>query len=81
MSSLVIVACCQVVFGDGPITRPEESYRMWCVILCELRNHKNEASFACFGLLRRWGGGGNRLSLLTVMFRQVSSSRAPMLVP
>jgi hypothetical protein len=21
---------------DGPITRPGESYRMWCIVLCDL---------------------------------------------
>ena len=21
---------------DGPITRPEESYRLWCVVVCDL---------------------------------------------
>jgi hypothetical protein len=28
--SLVSVVCCQVEVSDGPITRPEESYRLWC---------------------------------------------------
>jgi len=28
---------------DELITRPEESYRLWCVVLCDLRrNLKNE---------------------------------------
>jgi len=29
--SLVSVVCCQVEVCDGPITRPEKSYRVWCV--------------------------------------------------
>ena len=30
--SLLSVVCCQVEFSAvGPITRPEESYRLWCV--------------------------------------------------
>jgi hypothetical protein len=24
------------------ITRPEESYRLWCVVVCDLENVKNE---------------------------------------
>jgi hypothetical protein len=27
---------------DELITRPEESYRLWCVVLCDLENLKNE---------------------------------------
>jgi hypothetical protein len=41
----------------GLITRPEESYRLWCVWLW-LRSLHNEATLAHGGLLRRVGGGG-----------------------
>jgi hypothetical protein len=27
---------------DELITRPEESYRLWCVVVCDLENFKNE---------------------------------------
>ena len=27
---------------DELITRPEESYRLWCVVLCDLETSKNE---------------------------------------
>jgi hypothetical protein len=27
---------------DELITRPEESYRLWCVVVCDLENLKNE---------------------------------------
>jgi len=27
---------------DELITRPEESYRLWCVVVCDLKNLKNE---------------------------------------
>ena len=42
------VSCiCCVLSGrglcDGPITRPEESYRLCCVTVCDLENLKNEA--------------------------------------
>ena len=42
---LLLVLC--VVRGacEGPITRPEESYRLWCVVVCE-------EALARFGLLR-----------------------------
>ena len=37
---------------DELITRPEESYRLWCVIVCDLENLKNEEAMTCFGLQR-----------------------------
>ena len=37
---------CRVLSGRGLcdelITRPEESYRLWCVVVCDLENLKNE---------------------------------------
>ena len=27
---------------DELMTRPEESYRLWCVVVCDLENLKNE---------------------------------------
>jgi len=27
---------------DELITRPEESYRLWCVVVCDLETSKNE---------------------------------------
>ena len=37
--AFVCCECC-VLSGralcDGPITRPEESYRLWCVVVCDL---------------------------------------------
>jgi hypothetical protein len=29
---------------DGTIPRPEESYRLWCVLVCDLENCQNNAS-------------------------------------
>ena len=41
--------CC-VLSGRGLcdrlITRPEESYRLWCVVVCDLENLKNEEAIA-----------------------------------
>jgi len=35
--SVVSVVCCQVGgLCDGLITRPEESYRLWRVVVCDL---------------------------------------------
>ena len=30
---------------DGLITRPEESYRLWCVVVCDLENLMNEEPY------------------------------------
>jgi hypothetical protein len=39
---------------NGPITRPEESYRLWCVTVCyPRRNLKNEAVPTLVGFLRQ----------------------------
>ena len=43
----MFVCCeCRVLSGRGLcdelITRPEESYRLWCVVVCDLENLKNE---------------------------------------
>ena len=36
--SVVIVVCCQVeVCCDGLIARPGENYRLWCVVVCDLK--------------------------------------------
>jgi len=33
---------------DGLITRPEESYRLWHVIVCDQETSKNEKAKACY---------------------------------
>jgi len=35
---------------DELITRPEESYRLWCVFMCD---HVNEEALAHWGLLQQ----------------------------
>jgi hypothetical protein len=37
---------------DGLITRPEESYRLWCVVVCDLENLKNEEAMTSVGSQR-----------------------------
>jgi hypothetical protein len=43
---------------DGLITRPEESYRLWCVVVCYLENLKNEEAMTRGGSQRGEGEGG-----------------------
>ena len=58
LGAWMFVCCdCCVLSGrglcDGMITRPEESYRLWCVVVCDLENLiKNEDSMSRFGLQR-----------------------------
>ena len=44
---MYVCLMCYVLSGrslcDELIARPEESYRMWCVVVCDLDNLKNEA--------------------------------------
>jgi len=37
---------------DKLITRPEESYRLWCVVVCDLENLKNEEAMTRVGSQR-----------------------------
>ena len=52
---LVCCECC-VLSGRGLcyelITRPEESYRLWCVVVCDLENFKNEEAMTRVGSQR-----------------------------
>ena len=53
--------CCEfcVLSGRGLcdelITRPEESYRLWCVVVCDLENLKNEEA-----MTRVWSQRGGK---------------------
>ena len=53
----MFVCCeCCVLSGRGLcnelITRPEESYRLWCVVVCDLENLKNEEAMTRAGSQR-----------------------------
>ena len=37
---------------DELITRPEESYRLWCVVVCDLENLKDEEAMIRVGSQR-----------------------------
>ena len=47
----MFVSCVLSVRGlcDELITRPEESYRLWCVVVCDLENLKNEEAMTSVG--------------------------------
>jgi hypothetical protein len=34
---------------DELIAHPEESFRLWCVVVCDLGNLKNEEAMTCVG--------------------------------
>jgi len=60
----MFVCCeCCVLSGRGLcdelITRPEESYRLRCVVVCDLENLKNEEAMTRIGSQRHRGGGTN----------------------
>jgi hypothetical protein len=53
----MFVCCeCRVLLGSGLcgelITCPEESYRLWCVVVCDLGNLKNEEAMTRIGSQR-----------------------------
>jgi hypothetical protein len=53
------VSCeCCVLSGRGLcdelVPRPEESYRVWCVWMCDREASKNEAAYAPKGLSNHW---------------------------
>jgi hypothetical protein len=54
----VLCECC-VLSGrdlcDELITRPEESYRLWCVVVCDLENLKKEETMTRVGSQRHSG--------------------------
>jgi len=41
---------------DGSITRPEESYRLWCVVVCDLETSRMRRSWPALG----WSATGQR---------------------
>ena len=51
MSVVNVVLSCRGLC-DELITRPEESYRLWCVVVCDLENLKNEEAMTRVGSQR-----------------------------
>jgi hypothetical protein len=57
----IFVSCeCCVMSGtgpcDGPIPRPEETYRLWCVILCDLQTSRMRRPWIAWGCRARKKG-------------------------
>jgi hypothetical protein len=52
MSVVSVVCCAGRGLCDELITRPEESYRLWCVVVRDLENLMNEETMANVGPLR-----------------------------
>jgi hypothetical protein len=57
------VSCeCCVLSGKGLcdelIPRPEESYRLWCVVVCVLETSRMRRPWTALGCCARGGGGG-----------------------
>jgi len=54
----MFVCCeCCVLSGRGLcdelIIRPEESFRLWCVVVCDLENLKNEEALGCSATVKK----------------------------
>jgi hypothetical protein len=49
---------------DGLITRPENSYRLWCVVVCDLETSGMRRPWPVLGRSAKEVGGGGILSLL-----------------
>ena len=60
-------------FYYGQISRPDESYRLRCVIVCDLQTSKNEAALARGGLFRQRGK-----SLVSLFLSSISVSVTPL---
>jgi len=65
----MFVCCeCCVLSGrclcDEPITGSEESYRLWCVVVCDLENLKKEETMTRVGSQRHSKKKGHFIILL-----------------
>ena len=56
---------------DELVTRPEESYRLWCVVVCDLESLKNEEVMTRVGSQRH----KKKLIILTRCIRKVWAMR------
>jgi hypothetical protein len=45
----------RTVLCDGPIPRPDESYRLWCVTVCDLEVSGMRQPQSALGCCPRWG--------------------------
>jgi len=56
---------------DALITRPEESYRLWCVVVCDLETSRMRRPLPALG---RSATGGGEIYLLTAIGLTASDS-------
>jgi len=62
---------------DGLITRPEESYRLWCVVVCDLETSKMRRLKPATGLCKIQPKGCNakktnkQCNIITALIKQV----------
>ena len=47
--SVVRIVCCHVEVCDRLITHPEQSYQLWCVIMCDLETSRMRRPWLVFG--------------------------------
>ena len=61
---------CRVLSGrglcDGPITRPEESYRLWCVTVCDLETSRIRTPWPALGCWDRKKKDRRRLNWVSI---------------
>jgi hypothetical protein len=75
----VCFECC-VLSGrglcDGLIARPEESYRLWCVVVFELGSSRTTRPWPALGRSTTGGGGGSdNLPGLNIVLTNVAGLR------
>jgi len=67
--------CCErcVLSGrclcDELITRPEKSYRPWCVVVCDLENLKNEEAMTRVGSRRHSQNKKKKISVFVLVVK------------
>jgi len=71
----IFVCCeCRVSSGRGLcdelITRPEESYRLWCVIVCDLETSRIRAPYVCIYIYDISSLSVNDLTLILLTWRK-----------
>jgi hypothetical protein len=54
----MFVSC---VYSDGMITHPEQSYRMWCIFVCDLETSIMNRLWPTLGGSAKKKGGGDGL--------------------
>jgi len=74
------VSCC-VLSGRGLCdeltTRSEESYRLWCVVVCDLENLKKEEAMTHVGSQRH---NKKNIIIIIIMTRQSQMGRGHLIV-